>query len=374
MSETENPEGAPQKGEDRKVDQPASAAVGSPIPDPVRPRRRIGRRQDPDYDADQLEYTLTSAEPGGIHGADSYATGHDPNPKFAEWQVSALFLLAALGTIGFCVGYFAIGVHDRLGGPSNWALGGGLALALTATGAGMILWAKKLVPHEQAIQEREPFHSPEEDQLAAEETFLAGAEALQLHRPVLRRSLLAALGLLPIPAVIMLRDLGPLPGLTLRQSGWKAGQKLVYPDTKQPVRLGDLDIGGIATVMPEGFTTPDDYPLAPTILIRFGPNTIKSAKESAWGYADHVAYSKVCTHAGCPISLYEQQTHHLLCPCHQSTFQMDEDAKVIFGPAARALPQMKISVDEDGYFYCREPYTEPVGPSFWERGSQGKSA
>jgi len=367
MSEHENPEGVPQREHDQKVHQPASAAVGAPIPDSVRPVRRVGRRKD-DPSQTEVEHTLTSAEPAGIHGGESYAESHEPNTKFAEFQVSALFVIAALGTLGFCAGYFGIDVHDRLGGPSNWALGGGLAVALMATGAGMILWAKKLVPHERAVQEREAFHSPEEEQLAAEETFLAGGRALQLHRPILRRSLLAALGLLPIPAVVLLRDLGPLPGLTLRKSGWKAGDKLVYPDTKQPVRLGDLDIGGIATVMPEGFTTPDEYPLAPTILIRFGPNEIQSAKEASWGYDNHVAYSKVCTHAGCPISLYEQQTHHLLCPCHQSTFQMNDDAKVIFGPAARPLPQMKIAVDEDGYFYCKEPYQVPVGPSFWERG------
>jgi ubiquinol-cytochrome c reductase iron-sulfur subunit len=346
-----------------------SPAVGAPVPGSVRPQRRVGRRAHDEPPTSSGEpYTRASAEPSGKAGEESYASQSDPDDRFAEWQVSAMFVLAALGTVGFCVAYFTISIHDKLGGPSNWALGGGLAVALLGTGAGMILWAKKLLPHEKAVQERESFHSPEEDELRSEETFLAGARALQLHRRVLRRSLLAALGLLPIPAVILLRDLGPLPGLTLRRSGWKAGDRLVYPDTKQPVRVGDIDIGGIATVMPEGFTTTDDYPLAPTILIRFAPGEIRSAKEASWGYQDHVAYSKICTHAGCPISLYEQQTHHLLCPCHQSTFQMDQDAKVIFGPAARALPQMRITVDSDGYFVCKEPYTEPVGPSFWERG------
>jgi ubiquinol-cytochrome c reductase iron-sulfur subunit len=83
---------------------------------------------------------------------------------------------------------------------------------------------------------------------------------------------------------------------------------------------------------------------------------------------DHVAYSKICSHAGCPISLYEQQTHHLLCPCHQSTFDMADNANVIFGPAARRLPQLRISVDADGFFVADGPYSQPVGPSFWERG------
>jgi ubiquinol-cytochrome c reductase iron-sulfur subunit len=120
--------------------------------------------------------------------------------------------------------------------------------------------------------------------------------------------------------------------------------------------------------MPEGFTTVDDYALAPTILIRFGPGQIRNPREANWGADNHVAYSKICTHAGCPISLFEQQTHHLLCPCHQSTFQMDEGARVIFGPAARALPQLRIYLDGQGYFRAKGDYSDPVGPSFWERG------
>ena len=342
-----------------------SRTKGAPIPEGVRPRRRIGRRAENESSVE----TVGSAQPAGAVATQSYSADEEAEHRFAERGVALLFILAALGTIAFCVVYFTVNVHAALGKWSNLGLGAGLAVSLLATGCGMIVWAKGLMPHEKAIQERHSFHSPEAEELEAEETFLAGARDMQLHRPLLRRTLLAALGILPIPAVIMLRDLGPLPHDTLRESGWKAGDRLVYPDTKQPVRLGDIDIGGIATVMPEGFTTTVDYPLAPTILIRFAPGQILSAQETAWSYEDqYVAYSKICTHAGCPISLYEQQTHHLLCPCRQSTFQMNEDAKVIFGPAARALPQMWIDVDDDGYFVCKQPYTEPVGPSFWERG------
>jgi ubiquinol-cytochrome c reductase iron-sulfur subunit len=119
--------------------------------------------------------------------------------------------------------------------------------------------------------------------------------------------------------------------------------------------------------MPEGFESVETDALSPTILIRFAPGEIKSKKEASWGVDNHVAYSKICSHAGCPISLYEQQTHHLLCPCHQSTFQMDEDAKVIFGPAARPLSQLRISLDSEGFFVADGDYVDPVGPSFWER-------
>jgi ubiquinol-cytochrome c reductase iron-sulfur subunit len=150
-------------------------------------------------------------------------------------------------------------------------------------------------------------------------------------------------------------------------TGWKKGSRLVDLDTKLPVKLGDLAVGGIQTVMPEGFTDAEDYALAPTMLIRFGPGQIESAKEASWGVQGHVAYSKICTHAGCPISLYEQQDHKLLCPCHQSTFDMARDAKVVFGPAARPLPQLRIGVDRKGYLYALGPYSQAVGPSFWER-------
>jgi ubiquinol-cytochrome c reductase iron-sulfur subunit len=120
--------------------------------------------------------------------------------------------------------------------------------------------------------------------------------------------------------------------------------------------------------MPAGFESIEKDALAPTMLIRFAPGEIRNKKEQSWAKDDHVAYSKICTHAGCPISLYEQQTHHLLCPCHQSTFDMANDANVIFGPAARRLPQLKLDVDAEGYFIAATDYQEPVGPSFWERG------
>jgi len=96
--------------------------------------------------------------------------------------------------------------------------------------------------------------------------------------------------------------------------------------------------------------------------------TRSSAKEQSWGYQGIVAYSKICTHVGCPVALYEQQTHHMLCPCHQSTFDLSEDGKVIFGPAARSLPQLPITVDADGYLVAQRDFDAPVGPSFWERG------
>jgi ubiquinol-cytochrome c reductase iron-sulfur subunit len=335
--------------------------------EPQRPRRRVGRRNPENVESG-----------GGLAPRDARAMNvseQDVDPrdeKFAELQVAALFGVGILALLFFMYAYFGISIHDNLGQYSNFALGGSLAIALTAIGAGFIVWAKKLVPHDKAVQDRHDFFSPPEDEKAAEDTFIAGANDLGIGKyKILRRTLIGALGLFPLPLIVMLRDLGPLPGSQLESSGqatgWRRGTRLVDLDTRLPVKLGDLSIGGIQTVMPEGFGSAEDHALAPTMLIRFGPGEIQSAKESNWGVDGHVAYSKICTHAGCPISLYEQQSHNLLCPCHQSTFDMARDAKVIFGPAARPLPQLRIAVDAHGFFYAVGPYSQPVGPSFWER-------
>jgi ubiquinol-cytochrome c reductase iron-sulfur subunit len=349
------------------------------VPEKVRPGRKLGRRQpltEKAAAAEAAAYATPSDEDGthvvppGAFGVDHDPAQVDPREeRFAEVQVSALFVLAAIGVIITCVGFLVIDPHRNLGKNINFAIGGGFTLSLVALGAGLCLWAKKLLPHGKAVQKRGPHHSPEEEQLASEETFFAGVTQLGLgSRKMLRRSLLGALALLPVPAVFLLRDLGPLPHSRLRHTGWKKGSRLVDVETRLPIKMGDIEVGGIATVMPEGFSTVEQNALAPTILIRFAPGQIRSKKEVAWGTDYHVAYSKICSHAGCPISLYEQQTHHLLCPCHQSTFDMADDANVIFGPAARRLPQLRIDVDPDGYFVAQGDYNQPVGPSFWERG------
>jgi ubiquinol-cytochrome c reductase iron-sulfur subunit len=190
------------------------------------------------------------------------------------------------------------------------------------------------------------------------------------RRPILRRSLLMAGGLLGVIPIIALRDLGPLPHSTLRHTRWTKDARLTDIVSKQPVRVGDLEIGGLLTVMPEGVTIEDkDAATSPTDLIRLRPGENNPAPgREDWAPEGYIAYNKICTHAGCPIGLYEQQTHLLFCPCHQSTFDVVNHCRVVFGPAARSLPQLPIYIDSEGYFRAQSDYTEPVGPSFWERG------
>ena len=184
--------------------------------------------------------------------------------------------------------------------------------------------------------------------------------------------MIGALALFPIPGIVLLRDTGPLPGKNLSETFWKAGDKLTRDQPGgTPVKASDLQVGSIVHIMPEGIEE-SEHPLderakAAVLLIRIEPELLSKASVPG-SYQGIVAYSKICTHMGCPVALYEQQTHHLLCPCHQSTFDLTDNCKVIFGPAKRALPQLPITVDSDGYLIAKAPFGEAVGPSFWERG------
>ncbi len=342
-----------------------------------RPVRRVGRRTSVAPSQAAAAYARPSDEEQTHHmdveapGAGAEPAEFDPAAdRRSERMVAALFTLSMLGTIGFVVAFFTISLHNEDGRWLNYALGAGFAVSLLGIGTAAIVWAKQLMPHAKAIQERGTHYSHEEEELAAEEIFLAGTAATGFaRRKMLRRSMLGALALFPLPLVVALRDLGPLPKNRLRQTGWYKDVRLVAMETRQPIRLGDVPVGGLVTVMPEGYESADKEALSPTVLIRIPPDELHLPKSHQnWAVEGHVAYSKICTHAGCPVGLYEDQTHHLFCPCHQSTFDAANGCKVIFGPAARPLPQLPIYADSNGYLRARRGYTVPVGPSFWERG------
>jgi ubiquinol-cytochrome c reductase iron-sulfur subunit len=154
---------------------------------------------------------------------------------------------------------------------------------------------------------------------------------------------------------------------------WKAGTRLTKDPTGLPIKASDVTLGSVFHVIPEGLSELEHHKLeekakAAVLLVRLDPSELKESPErKGWSYDGIVAYSKICTHVGCPVALYEQHTHHLLCPCHQSTFDVTDECKVIFGPASRPLPQLPIAVDAEGYLIAQSDFTEPVGPSFWER-------
>jgi ubiquinol-cytochrome c reductase iron-sulfur subunit len=282
-----------------------------------------------------------------------------------------MFTVSGLGSVLFCVAYVAVPLHRNLGLDLNELLGTGLAVAMTGLSLGMINMAKTADPSIKAVQDRPPHPAPVEDERAAEAAVTSGAVELGVaqHR-VVRRSMLAALGLLPFPFLFGLRDAGPSLGDRLAVTKWKRDTRMVDPDTRQPIRLDDLATGGAATVMPEGFTdTNDPVDAESAVLLMRLPAGVNQPLpgRASWAVDGVVAYSKICTHAGCPVGLYEHDVELLLCPCHQSTFEVPHGCRVRFGPAARPLPQLPIHVDSEGYLRASAPFTQPVGPSYWQR-------
>jgi ubiquinol-cytochrome c reductase iron-sulfur subunit len=300
--------------------------------------------------------------------------------KRAERQVAAMFGLSALGTILTIVGYYAVQLDEELSFNeyldrvklSNFLLGMGLFFALFFIGAGAVHWAKTLMPDDERVEYRHMMRGTDQERADAVRILKEGSEESGLgRRPLLRNSLLGALALVPLPAIVLLRDTGPLPGDALSTTVWKEGTRLMIDPTGEPVKAADITIGSVVHIMPEGIEETerplDERAKAAVLVVRLNPEDL--AEESATGaYAGIVAYSKICTHMGCPVALYEQQTHHLLCPCHQSTFDLTQNCKVIFGPARRPLPQLPITVDAEGYLVSKSGFSQAVGPSFWERG------
>jgi ubiquinol-cytochrome c reductase iron-sulfur subunit len=300
----------------------------------------------------------------------------DADPKkadSAERKIAAMFLLSALGTVGFIAAYVLVPSLKTTEDVywSNLWLGLALTVSLGGLAIGIIAWVRWLMPAHEVIQERHPLAASDADLEIASQIIVTGVEETGIaRRSLLKKSLGLALGLFALPGVLLLRDLGPLPRRNLDTTLWKANSPLLNAETGNPVKLGDLEVGSFTTVvpMPVEQMSEEDYAKTPVLLIRLEPGLNKPAPgRETWAYQDHVAYSKICTHLGCPIGLYQKQSHKLLCPCHQSTFDVPRACKVIFGPAARSLPQLPITVNADGEFIATAAFDQPVGPSFFER-------
>jgi ubiquinol-cytochrome c reductase iron-sulfur subunit len=313
------------------------------------------------------------------------AEPEDPDhAKRMEKVVAACFIIAALAGFAFLVFYATIGVGSITNAfHSNLALGGSMALMFLLLGIGATLWVRHLMPTVELTEQRHPMHATEQERAAFKETFEQGAEASGfVKRPIVRRSLMLATVPLAIAPIFLLRDLGPLPGTSLDYTVWRKGQRLLIYGTGRPITPAEFSSpGSIISVGPEGYLDDDDaMAKAAVTLIKFRPGqvvygpprkpgapTVPNTVVPNWTVDNIVAYSKICTHLGCPAALYEQTTQRILCPCHQSTFLATEGARVIFGPATRPLPQLPIGVDKQGYLIALGDFNQPVGPSFWER-------
>lgn len=297
--------------------------------------------------------------------------------KRAERQVVVLFLISVVGTLLFFFAYFGVHLDQSIGALrlQNMLLGLGTAFAMLGIGTGIVHWAKTLMPDHEVTEERHELRSEADRRDAVEIVDTIAEESGIKRRPLIRNTLIGAIALAPLPAIVMFRDLDLNPDVNkLRHTMWKEGTRLVKDPTGTPIKAADVTIGSAFHVIPEGLNELEEGKLnekakAVVLLMRLNPDELHpSPGREDWGYNGIVAYSKICTHVGCPVALYEQQTHHLLCPCHQSTFDLTQECKVIFGPAKRPLPQLPIKVDAEGYLVAQSDFHEPVGPSFWERG------
>ena len=271
---------------------------------------------------------------------------------------AACFVVAMLASIALAVVYWE--------GGQPQAEGVLLAVALGGIGVGIVLWAKHFMPHDEVAEERHPMASSDEDVEAFTATFEAGGSSLRSRR-VLVATAGGACAALGVAVLFPIRSLGPRPGRGLKQTAFRGGGMRVVREDGSPVQPGDLDVGGFITVWPEGHTDAAD---APTVLIRFGPDQgfEPHPGREDWTVDDVVAYSKLCTHVGCPVGLYQSESGLLLCPCHQSTFDVMQAAEPVFGPAARSLPQLPLALDDEGFIIATGDFSDPVGPGFWDRG------
>ncbi|MHB8671215.1 MAG: Rieske 2Fe-2S domain-containing protein [Acidimicrobiales bacterium] len=282
---------------------------------------------------------------------------HAPQPpadKGVEGRITLALLVGTASALGLTVVY-------SFGGQPQ-AEGILLGVSLLAIGYAFAAWAARLMPGGEFAQERVPLPSDQREQEAFTAAFDRGEQVVGRRGFV--KALVVALGALGAAAVFPIRSLGPRPGRSLFRTSWRPGSRAVTGEG-QPVQASSLEVGGVLTIFPEGHL---GDPAAQTLLIRLGPGEgrLRPGRES-WSPDGLVAYSKVCTHAGCPVGLYEASTHELLCPCHQSLFDVLDGARPLFGPATRSLPQLPLMVDGQGWVRSQSDYTEAVGPGFWNR-------
>ena len=265
--------------------------------------------------------------------------------------VALSFVVSMIASIGLVVLY-ALGGDPQLEGVL-------LGMSLGGLGLGLVVWASDLLHEPEQTEERESIGSSADEREGAEDAL----EPEQFtRRKMLVRLLGGAAATLGAALAVPSLSLGPRPGQDLFRTRWSSGLRVVDADGRR-LRPEDLPLAAVTTVFPEGHV---DEPDSQTLLLRVEEGSLALPEDrSEWAPQGCLAYSKLCTHAGCPVGLYRAEAGELLCPCHQSTFDVYTGATPVFGPAARALPQLPLDLDDDGYLVAAGDFSEPVGPSFW---------
>jgi ubiquinol-cytochrome c reductase iron-sulfur subunit len=281
----------------------------------------------------------------------------------AKRAAMVAFLVAALGGA-------TAAISDLLGVDAFPSLSGiGLALALLGTGFGLVAWAKHLGFDELAVEEREPLAMTDEQRAAL------GVQLEESRHELGRRGLLTgffvvALGMLGVALI------GPIGSLDSQASGdrkrtrWRPGVRLATSDGA-PVRADIERFDQLITVFPADALTADD---SQVVLVRVRPDLLAQGTVEGGAVDGWVAYSKICTHAGCSVGLFgidsrpPIELRELVCPCHQSVFDPLDGARPVGGPATRPLPQLPLGIDDDGMLIALSDFDQPVGPIAWDEG------
>jgi ubiquinol-cytochrome c reductase iron-sulfur subunit len=285
--------------------------------------------------------------------------GADPR---AELAVAVLLVLA-----GLAAGAFAVLV---VADPQTQLLGATLGAALALVAAALLIASKRVVVQETAVEDREIEQTARpDDDAALTDELRAGGEGITRRRALGAAAGVAGAGL-GAAIVLPITALGPGLGDAPNETPWRRGRRLITTDG-EPLRADALEIGSFQSALPEGA---DKRELgSPVVVVRVDPRSLRLPRERrAWAPQGILAFSQICTHAGCAVTLFrypvDEQTSQgpaLVCPCHYSTFDVRRAAKPIFGPAARALPQLPLAIAGDGTLVAAGTLSGSVGPAWW---------
>lgn len=274
--------------------------------------------------------------------------------RWGTMMVLCSFTIAIAGGVAFLVFFWK-------GATTTALLGGSLAVFLGGMAFTLVLWARWMMIHKEAVEPRHILPSSVEEREDTAEAFCGGAREIR-RRQMLRWMAVGAGAVFASMVATLFRSLGLSPYPSLFTRVWTRGQRLVTADGV-PVTLSSLEPGSMVTVFPEDSIGSER---AQTILIRIKEAPAQApAVRSGWAQGGYVAYSRICTHAGCPVAEFEAEQSILLCPCHQSTFDVLRAAKPVGGPAGRALPQLPLYAAADGTLRAGGGFTAPPGPGFW---------
>jgi ubiquinol-cytochrome c reductase iron-sulfur subunit len=312
-------------------------------------------------DVNDVSEHHTPVSISGLRADDPHLQPAAKNPQTVERVIAGTFTIGTLLVAAFGACYWV--------NAKPWTLGATLGGGLFFLGVGLVAWGKYLMPRGPFMEERHPLANSDADRDALAAAIVERGGGVIQRRKLLGGLLGGGLGIFGIVALFpLVRSLGPMPKGTLFHTDWRKGTFAV-DQTGRRISVGELAVGSIVTVFPEGLENTDrGQAVDQTVLIRLSNENFTTEKgRETWGPQGYVAYSKLCTHLGCPVGLYEQQLQILVCPCHQSMFNVTDGAMPIFGPAPRPLPQLPLYIDSNGYIRAQADYDQPVGPGFWER-------